>query len=184
MRTHILPSLTMTALLLVLCSGIYTAIVWGVAQATPNRGKGFVIEQNGKTWYANVGQSFDDDRYFWSRPSAVGYNAAGSAGSNKGPSNADYLALVQARIDTFLVHNPGVTRSQIPADLVTASGSGLDPHISPQGARVQVARIARVRNLSEAQVRELVEKHVEEPWLGLFGPSRVNVLKLNLALDK
>ncbi|HRI61452.1 MAG TPA: K(+)-transporting ATPase subunit C [Saprospiraceae bacterium] len=183
MQTYILPSLKMTALLLVLCSGIYTAIVWGVAQATPNQGKGFVIEQNGKTYYANIGQAFDDDRYFWSRPSAVGYNAAGSAGSNKGPSNADYLAQVQARIDTFLVHNPGVAKSQIPADMVTASGSGLDPHISPQGARIQAARVARVRNLPEARVRELVEQHVEGPWLGMFGPSRVNVLKLNLALD-
>lgn len=183
MRTYILPSLIMTALLLVLCSGVYTAIVWGVAQATPNQGKGFVIEQNGKTYYANIGQTFDDDRYFWSRPSAVGYNAAGSAGSNKGPGNPDYLAQVQARIDTFLVHNPGIAKSQIPADLVTASGSGLDPHISPQGAQVQVARIARIRNLPETQVRDLVEQHIEGPRLGLLGPSRVNVLKLNLALD-
>ena len=183
MRTYMLPSLIMTALLLVLCSGIYSAIVWGVAQAAPNQGKGFIIEQNGKTWYANIGQTFDDDHYFWSRPSAVGYNAAGSAGSNKGPGNPDYLAQVQARIDTFLVHNPGIAQSQIPADLVTASGSGLDPHISPQGAQVQVARVARVRNLSETQVRQLVEQHIEGPWLGLFGPSRVNVLKLNLALD-
>ncbi len=183
MRTHILPSIILTALLLVLCTVVYSVILWGVAQATPNQGKGFVIEQNGKIYYANVGQAFDDDRYFWSRPSAVGYNAAGSAGSNKGPSNADYLAQVQARIDTFLVHNPGVSKSQIPADLVTASGSGLDPHISPQGARVQVARVARVRNLPETKVRELVGQHIEGPWLGLFGPSRVNVLKLNLALD-
>ncbi len=183
MQTLILSSLKMTALFLVFCSGIYTALVWSVAQLAPNQGKGFVVEQNGKAWYANIGQTFDDDRYFWSRPSAVGYNAAGSAGSNKGPSNPDYLAQVQARIDTFLVHNPGVAKSQIPADLVTASGSGLDPHISPQGARVQVARVARVRNLPETQVRELVERHVEGPWLGLFGPSRINVLKLNLALD-
>ncbi len=183
MRTHILPSIILTALLLVLCTVVYSVILWGVAQAAPNQGKGFVVEQNGKTYYANVGQTFDDDRYFWSRPSAVGYNAAGSAGSNKGPSNADYLAQVQARIDTFLVHNPGIARSQIPADMVTASGSGLDPHISPQGAQVQVARVARVRNLPETQVRELVEQHIEGPWLGMFGPSRVNVLKLNLALD-
>lgn len=183
MRTYILLSLKMTALMLVLCSGIYTVVVWGVAQLAPNQGKGFVIEQNGKTYYANVGQTFDDDRYFWSRPSAVSYNAAGSAGSNKGPGNPDYLVQVQARIDTFLVHHPGVDKAQIPADLVTASGSGLDPHISPEGARIQVARVARVRNLPETQVRELVERHIEGPWLGLFGPSRVNVLKLNLALD-
>ena len=82
MQTHILPSIKMTALLLALCSGIYTLVVWGTAQLAPNHGKGFVVEQNGKTYYANVGQTFDDDRYFWSRPLAVGYNAAGSAGSN------------------------------------------------------------------------------------------------------
>ncbi len=183
MRTYILPSLIMTALLLVLCSGIYTAIVWGVAQATPNQGKGFILEQNGKIYYKNIGQSFTDDKYFWSRPSAAGYNAAGSGGSNKGPSNPDYLVQVQARIDTFLVHTPGISKSQIPSDLVTASGSGLDPHISPQGARVQIPRIARVRNIPEARVRELVEQHIEGPLLGMFGPSQVNVLKLNLALD-
>ncbi len=183
MRTHIFPSLVLTALLLLLCSGLYTLLIWGIAQATPQAGKGFAVEQNGSTYYENLGQTFDDDRYFWSRPSAVGYNAAGSAGSNKGPSNPDYLAQVQARIDTFLVHHPGVAKSQIPADMVTASGSGLDPHISPQSARIQAARVARVRNLPETQVRELVERHIEGPWLGLFGPSRVNVLKLNLALD-
>ncbi len=184
MRTHILPSIILTALLLVLCTVVYSVILLGVAQASPNQGKGFVIEQNGKTWYANVGQTFDEDRYFWSRPSAAGYNAAGSAGSNKGPSNPDYLAQVQARLDTFLVHHQGVSRGQVPADMVTASGSGLDPDISPQAARVQAARVARVRKLPEARVRELVEQHVKGPWLGLFGPSRVNVLELNLALDQ
>lgn len=184
MRNHLFPSLILTALLLLLCSGLYTLLIWSVARLAPNSGKGIVVEQNGNKYYENIGQAFDDDRYFWSRPSAVGYNAAGSAGSNKGPSNPDYLAQVQARIDTFLVHHPGVGKSQIPADMVTASGSGLDPHISPQGARIQAARVARMRNLPEAQVRELVEKHVEGSWLGLFGPSRVNVLKLNLELDE
>jgi K+-transporting ATPase ATPase C chain len=183
MRTHIFPALILSALLLVLCSGVYTAIVWAVAQASPNQGGGWTISQSGKTHFTHIGQAFDSERYFWSRPSAVSYNAAGSAGSNKGPSNADYLAQVQARIDTFLVHHPGVSKSDVPADLVTASGSGLDPHISPQAARVQVGRVARVRGLSEAQVRELVEKHVEKPELGLFGPEKVHVLQLNLALD-
>ncbi|MBK7936507.1 MAG: K(+)-transporting ATPase subunit C [Lewinellaceae bacterium] len=184
MQTHILPSFKMTALLLALCSGIYTVLVWGVAQLAPNQGKGVVIEQNGKTWYANIGQTFDDDRYFWSRPSAVNYNAAGSAGSNKGPSNPDYLALVQARLDTFLAHHPGVSRNQVPADMLTASGSGLDPDISPRAAHIQVARVARVRNLPETRVRELVEQYVQGPVLGIFGPSKVNVLKLNLGLDQ
>jgi K+-transporting ATPase ATPase C chain len=150
----------------------------------PGNGLGETLTAQGRVaGYALIGQTFDDDRYFWSRPSAVAYNAAGSAGSNKGPSNPDYLALVQARLDTFLVHHPGVSRGQVPADLVTASGSGLDPDISPQAARVQVARVARLRGLPEARVRELVEQHVEGPLLGLFGPSKVNVLKLNIDLD-
>ena len=184
MRTNIISSILLSLLLLVLCSGIYTAVIWGIAQFSPNQGRGFTIEQNGKTYYANIGQTFTEDRYFWSRPSAVGYNAAGSAGSNKGPSNPDYLAQVQARIDTFLVHNPGINKSQIPADLVTASGSGLDPDISVAGATIQIARVAHTRRLSEAAVTDLVKKHTQPPMFGLFGPSRINVLKLNLALDQ
>ena len=184
MRTNIFPSIILTLLLLVLCSGIYTAVVWSFAQAAPGNGLGETLTAQGRVvGYALVGQKFDDDRYFWSRPSAVNYNAAGSAGSNKGPSNPDYLAQVQARLDTFLVHHPGVSRQQVPADMVTASGSGLDPDISPQAARVQVARVARVRGLPEARVRELVERHVEGPFRGIFGPSKVDVLKLNIDLD-
>lgn len=172
----------MTLLTLVFFAGVYTLAVWGVAQLAPNRGAGETISQNGKACYANVGQKFTDDRYFWSRPSAVDYNAAGSGGSNKAASNPDYLATVQARIDTFLAHNPGIAKAEIPVDLVTASGSGLDPHISPKAALVQVHRIARLRNLPSEKVQALVAEHTEKPLLGLFGPERVNVLKLNLAL--
>ena len=118
-----------------------------------------------------------------SRPSAAGYNAAGSAGSNKGPSNPDYLKDVRTRIDSFLVHNKTVQKNQIPSELVTSSGSGLDPDISPDGAYVQVARIASARGLSTEKINSLVSQSVEQPFLGLFGTSRVNVLKLNLALD-
>ncbi len=110
--------------------------------------------------------------------------AAGSAGSNKGPTNPDYLATVQARLDTFLVHNPGVRASDVPCELVTASGSGLDPHLSPKGALVQVARVAKVRGLSEDQIRQLVAAHTVKPLLGMFGTSVVNVLELNIALDQ
>src|SRR6202007_730681 len=106
---------------------------------------------------------FTADKYFWSRPSAVDYNAAGSGGSNKGPNNPDYLADVQKRIDTFMVHNPGIKKSDIPSDLVTASGRGLDPHISGEGAKVQVKRIAAVRHLTEDKVQQLVSTHVEKP---------------------
>ena len=139
---------------------------------------------NGKVvGYANIGQHFSADNYFWSRPSAVGYNAAGSSGSNKGPSNPDYLRDVQAHIDSFLVHNPGVKKEEIPAELVTYSGSGLDPDLSPAGAKIQVKRIAAVRHLDEGKLNDLVDRNTERPLLGIFGPARVNVLKLNIALD-
>jgi K+-transporting ATPase ATPase C chain len=134
--------------------------------------------------YANIGQAFTADQYFWSRPSAVGYNASGSGASNKGATNADYLAQVQDRIDSFMVHNPSIKKSHIPVELVTASGSGLDPHISPKAALVQVPRIASVRNLSEDVIRALVTEYTEQPQLGMFGPSQVNVLKINIALDQ
>jgi len=183
MKSHIIPALRLTLFTLVLFSGLYTLAVWGAAQLLPNRGLGERLVYENRHMYANVGQTFDQDQYFWSRPSAVAYNAGGSGGSNKGPTNPDYLATLQARIDTFLAHNPGVRREQIPADLVTASGSGLDPHISPEAARVQVARVAQVRGLDPARVEALVQEHTEGPWLGLFGKARVNVLKLNIALD-
>jgi K+-transporting ATPase ATPase C chain len=130
-----------------------------------------------------IGQKFTDDKYFWSRPSAVDYNAASSCGSNKGPSNPDYLAVVQARLDTFLLHNPEVMKADVPAELVTASGSGLDPDLSPKAAAVQIARIAKLRNISEEKVTALVNSNIQKPLLGLFGPSKINVLKLNIELD-
>lgn len=184
MKTHIVPALLMTATLFVVLVVIYPLLVWGFAQFAPEKGHGETVSVNGKVvGFAKVGQKFTEDKYFWSRPSAVEYNAASSAGSNKGPSNPGYLAQVQARIDTFLVHNPTVPKSAIPSELVTASGSGLDPDLSPQGAEVQVSRIAKVRNLPEDKVKELVKTHTQEPFLGLFGPSKVNVLALNIALD-
>ncbi|MFT3846680.1 MAG: K(+)-transporting ATPase subunit C [Lacibacter sp.] len=184
MKEHIFPAIKLTALLLLLCAGIYPLLVWGIAQATPQKGKGEMIEANGKRYYANLAHKFTDDRYFQSRPSAVDYNAAGSAGSNKGPSNADYLATVQSRIDSFLVHNPGVDKKEIPVDLVTASGSGLDPHISIQAANVQVKRIAKIRGIAEPNLEELILTYTEKPLVGLFGPECINVLKLNIALDQ
>lgn len=184
MKTNLISSLRLTLVLLLFFSGIYTFIVYGAAMLAPGKGKGEMIGANGKQYYANIGQSFTEDRYFNGRPSAVNYNAAGSGGSNKGPSNKEYLALVQARIDTFLVHNPGITKKQIPVELVTASGSGLDPHISPKAARVQVKRIAAVRHLSEQTLNELIAQQIEKPLLGIFGPEKINVLKLNLALDQ
>jgi K+-transporting ATPase ATPase C chain len=183
MKTNLLPSIKLTLMFIILFMGIYTMIMLGIAQVAPNNGNGFIIEANGNKYYENIAQNFSDDKYFWSRPSAVNYNAAGSGGSNKGPSNPDYLATVQARTDTFLVHNPGINKGDIPSDLVTASGSGQDPNISVQGAMIQVPRIAKARNLSENNLKLLVEQNTEKPLLGLFGTEKINVLKLNIELN-
>lgn len=184
MKNTFIQALKLTAICLIFFSGIYTLIVFGIAQLSPNQGKGELITDNGKTYYANIGQSFTQEGYFNSRPSAVAYNAAGSGGSNKGPSNPEYLAEVQKRIDTFLILNPGIDKKDIPADLVTASGSGLDPNISVQGAKVQVKRIAKARGIEVSKLEALIEEQTEKPLLGLFGPQKINVLKLNIALNK
>ena len=184
MKKFILPALKLTAVMIVLLAVLYPLLIAAVGRVTPGKGKGETLTLHGKVvGYANIGQSFTDDKYFWSRPSAVGYNAAGSGGSNKGPFDTAYLSSVQARIDTFLVHNPGVRKEDIPTELVTASGSGLDPDLSPAGALVQVKRIAAVRGTSEKKLCELVAQYTEGPLLGILGPSKVNVLKLNIALD-
>ena len=184
MKNHISPALRLTLVMLVWLAVIYPVRVAGMSRFAPGGGKGETVVVNGKVvGYSRIGQSFTEDRYFNSRPSAVDYNAAGSAGSNKGPGNPDYLKTVQARIDTFLVHNPGVQKADIPAELVTASGSGLDPDLSPVAAKIQVARIAKVRGISVEELNQLVDRHTEGPLLGLFGPATVNVLRLNVSLD-
>jgi K+-transporting ATPase ATPase C chain len=185
MKNNLLISLKLTLVLIILLAGLYPLLIAGIGKASSGGGKGETVLVNGKVvGYAKIGQKFTDDKYFWGRPSAVDYNAAGSAGSNKGPSNPDYLSQVQARIDTFMIHNPGVKKEQIPSDLVTASGSGLDPDISPDAAKIQIARIARIRNISYGVIEATVKEHTESPFWGLFGPSKVNVLKLNVALDE
>ena len=184
MKKNLLISLKLTLVMLIICAVLYPLLIAGIGKATPGGGKGKTLSVNGRVvGYELIGQNFTEDKYFWGRPSAVDYDAAGSAGSNKGPSNPDYLKMVQDRIDTFLVHNPGVKKEEIPADLVTASGSGLDPDISPSSAYVQVKRIAAIRKLPEEKVKSLVDQHVEKPFLGL-APEKVNVLRLNVDLDK
>ncbi|UIR57089.1 K(+)-transporting ATPase subunit C [Sphingobacterium sp. SRCM116780] len=184
MKKDILAAIKLTLVLIVCFAVIYPFAVWMIAKTSPNGGKGEIVTFNGKTYYSNIGQSFTKDEYFWSRPSAVNYNAAGSGASNKAPSNADYLAAVQNRVDTFLVHNPQIKKSEIPVDLITASGSGLDPHFSVQAAQVQVKRIAKIRNIPESTLLELIKNKTEKPLFGIFGPEKINVLKLNIALDQ
>lgn len=179
MKTYIFQSLRLTLVFILLLIVVYPILIWSISKASPNQGKGF---KTGK-YYSNLGQKFDKDEYFTSRPSAVDYNAASSCGSNKGNTNPEYLKLVSDRIDTFLVHNPAVKRSQIPSELVTASGSGLDPNITVEAAKVQVPRIALKRFISEKKLNELVEQTTEKPFLGLFGPEKINVLELNQKLQ-
>lgn len=166
----------------------YVLILWVFGQvAGPNAGNAEVAVLNGKTvGAANVGQMFTGNIYFWGRPSCAGdgYDAANSCGSNKGPTNEEYLAEVETRIDKFLLDHPYLNRKDVPAEMVTASGSGLDPNITPEGAYVQVKRIAAARGVSERDVMAIVERSVENPLLGMFGTAKVNVLKLNIALDE
>ncbi|WP_289007095.1 K(+)-transporting ATPase subunit C [uncultured Parabacteroides sp.] len=188
MISTLFKSFKLTVAFCILFSVCYIFILWIFAQvAGPNKGNADVVELNGKiVGAANVGQTFTQDIYFWGRPSYAGdgYDASSSGGSNKGPSNEEYLAEVESRIDTFLVHHPYLKRREVPAEMVTASGSGLDPDISPKAAYVQVQRVAAARGLSPEKVMALVNANTEGPLLDLFGPEKVNVLKLNVALEK
>ncbi|HKT26895.1 potassium-transporting ATPase subunit KdpC [Dyella sp.] len=175
-------------LLMTLITGIaYPLVVTGVAQVLfPHQANGSLVEKNGKPIGSElIGQSFDDPRYFWGRPSATApqpYNGTASNGSNLGPSNPSLRDQVQQRIDALRKADPDNT-APVPADLVMASGSGLDPQISPAAAQYQMARVARVRHLSVAQVQDLVARFTQARQLGFLGEPRVNVLALNLALD-
>ncbi|WP_207420670.1 potassium-transporting ATPase subunit KdpC [Desertivirga brevis] len=185
MKSYIFQSIRLTLVLLVLLCVIYPVSVAFVAKFSKGAGKGEQSFLNGKVvGYNAVGQSFSDPRYFWGRPSAISYNAAGSAGSNRGPSNPDYLKEVKSRLDTLLKYHPYAERKDIPADLVTASGSGLDPNISVEAADLQVRRVAELRGFSQSQIQELVIENTETPLLGFLGPRKVNVLQLNIALDQ
>lgn len=184
MKKYLIPSIKLTLMCMLLFAGAYTLAILGIAQFTPNNGRGEIVAFNGNKYYTNIGQRFISDRYFNSRPSAVAYNAAGSGGSNKGPTNPDYLKEVETRIDTFLAHNPTIKKSEIPSELVTASGSGLDPNISVQAALIQIPRIAKLRQLQEKDLELLLQQQIQKPLFGFFGPETINVLNLNLALEK
>ncbi|MDF0665223.1 MAG: potassium-transporting ATPase subunit KdpC [Nitrospira sp.] len=187
MKEQIRPALTMVLLLTVLTGLIYPLTVTGIAQVFfPDQANGSLIVREGKVIGSKlIGQHFDKPGYFWGRPSATApfpYNAAASGGSNLGPSNPVLIDAVKTRVTTLRAADPG-NDLPIPVDLVTASGSGLDPHISPAAALYQAKRVARVRGLDENSVLALVSTHTEGRQFGLLGESRVNVLMLNLALD-
>ncbi len=186
MKTTLIKSVKLTLLLCLLLGVGYVFVLWIFAQvASPNKGNAELLTVNGKViGAANVGQGFTKDIYFWGRPSAVNYKADASGGSNKSVANKEYLQTVKERIDVFLMHHPYLKRSEVPAEMVTASGSGLDPDITPQCAFVQIKRVAQARGMNESAVKEIVEKQIEKPFLGIFGTTKINVLKLNAALDE
>jgi K+-transporting ATPase ATPase C chain len=180
-------ALVMLIALTLLTGVAYPLIVTGIAQvAFSDEAEGSLIRRDGKAvGSALVGQPFSDPKYFWGRPSATApmpYNAGASSGSNQGPLNPALHDAVKSRIEALRAADPGNTRP-VPVDLVTASGSGLDPHVSPAAAEYQAARVARVRNVPEEAVRKLIAEHTEGRQLGFLGEPRVNVLRLNLALD-
>jgi len=180
------PAILMFVAFTILCGGIYPAIVTGIASvAFPKQAAGsFITDKAGKSVGSSlIGQPFADPKYFWPRPSATtyfGYNPMASGGSNLGPTNPSFIKQVGERVKAL--HDTGIS-GNIPAELVLASASGLDPDISPEAAKVQIPRVAKARGMSEEAVQKLVSVHTEERQLGFLGEPRVNVLGLNLAMD-
>ena len=172
-----------TVILFGLC---YPLIIWGIGLLFPSQANGLPIMKDNKIiGFENEGQKFTNPKYFWGRPSASDYDAsANSGGTNLGPTNPALLDAVKLRLDTLLKYNPRVNKSDIPVEMITSSGSGLDPHVSPQGAYFQIPRIAGVRHMNLKTLRKLIDDNIEKPALGIFGTERVNILKLNIALDK
>lgn len=186
MVKEIRQGLLFTLVTLVLLGGAYNVLLVGIGRVVfPVQAEGSLIRRADGTVVGSrlIAQGFARPEYFHPRPSAAGYNAASTSGSNYGPSNPDHLKAVQERLDAIVAEDK-VTPSQVPSEMVTASGAGMDPHIPPAAAELQAARVAAARNIPVDRVRELIAAHTEPPTFGFIGRARVNVLELNLALDK
>jgi potassium-transporting ATPase KdpC subunit len=181
-----LKALRISLVLLFVCGLVYPLVVTGIANLTmPTKAEGSLMKSDGKVVGSElIGQMFKDPKYFSGRVSSIEYDAAGSGSNNYAPSNKELIERTKKDIEAFLKANPDVKKEDIPADLLTNSASGLDPHISPLAAEIQVPRIAKIRGIDEEDLYQLIEKHTEGRQLGVFGEPRVNVLKLNMALDK
>jgi len=189
MRRALLVSLRMAVVTIVLTGLIYPLVVWGIgAVVFPKQAAGSLVTDSKGTVIGStlIAQSFTADKYFHPRPSAAGagYDAMSSSASNLGPTSKVLIDTVKARVATETLENPGLTAGNVPVDMVTASGSGLDPDISPDNAAAQVARVAKARGMSVDAVKQLVAQHTRGRDLGFLGEPRVNVLELNLALDQ
>jgi K+-transporting ATPase ATPase C chain len=185
MLTELRRGLLFTLVAMVLLGGGYNVFLWAVGRvAFPAQTEGSLIRRPDGTIVGSrlIAQKFTKPEYFQARPSGVDYNAASTGGTNYGPSNPDHLKAAQERLDA-VVAQEGVAAGQVPSEMITASGAGLDPHIPPAAAELQAARVAKARNMPVERVRALIATHTEQPWLGVFGRARVNVLELNLALD-
>jgi K+-transporting ATPase ATPase C chain len=182
-------SVLFVAVFTVLCGLLYPGVMTLAGQLVfPRQAAGSMIVVDGKTVGSElIGQPFDDPKYFWSRPSATSpfaYNASNSSGSNLGPTNPAFVSGIKANIDAARTANPDMAAAPVPMDLVTASASGLDPHISPAAAEYQAARVAKARKMDMAKVESFIAQNTQGRWLGFIGDPGVNVLKLNLALDE
>jgi K+-transporting ATPase ATPase C chain len=178
-------SVLFTAVTILLFGVVYHLVIWGVARTVfPSQAEGSLIRRGDGTIVGSrlIAQKFTRPEYFQPRPSGVDYNAASTGGSNLGPTNPDHLKTVRERLDAAVALE-GVPANRVPSEMITASGGGMDPHIPPDAADIQTARVARARGVSPERVRELVRSHTEGPTFGFLGRSRVNVLELNLALD-
>jgi potassium-transporting ATPase KdpC subunit len=188
MRT-LVTAIAMTVALTLVTGIVYPLVVWGIAQVLfPWQANGSLVARDGHVIGSElIGQNFSAARYFQPRPSAAGdkgYDSSNSGGSNLGPTNRKLIDATKAALHNVLKQNPGVSPAQVPMDLVTASGSGLDPEISPAAAELQITRVAKARGLSDAVVRGLLRDNIRARFAGIFGEPRVNVLELNLALDQ